>query len=901
MYKKIKIKNPWLMNPFLGYGLFWSLAIFLYIISPSKMNLKLDDSLLVFLSLTILIAFIFAYFFNKKYKNKEFKVRERSTYPFIIILLISYLVEIVYSGQIPLFKTFLGVSGAYKNYGLPMWHVPIVTASMFFGVYNAFLFLVFKKRSYLWFTIIVLTYFCLIFSRGMLIFCALCCVLLYFINKKIKIHHVMYVSLLALVGGWLFGILGNIRSGSSWNDSSILLDLAKIDGDPKGIFSPFYWIEEYIICSLRNLNYNVYFKPNYSFEGFLYTIIPDFIAKRVLVSQNSAVLLVPEFTTSTMYADTYVNFGYTGMWISFLLYMVIACAVLKIRIRDASCKIVSCSMLFFLFAMSIFDNMVIYSGYSLALVIAILFGLVRMRTRIKISANYSGLPIQSDKQFTQIKAQQVPKCLAQKSIAKNSVFYLIYTALNVIFPFITGIYVARILLPDSIGQVAYAQNIAQYFVIFAFLGIPTYGLREISKARNNKEDLNNIYSELFFLNLISTVIFTCVYLVLIFSIPNFRGQYQLFLITGLAIALNALDNSWLYEGLEEFKFISIRNLIFKVVSFILLILFVRNAGDYYAYAIITIVGVAGNNLLNFLFSKKFVTLKVHGINIKRHLKPVMLLVVVNFAIEVYTLVDTTMLGIFCPKENVAYYTYGSKINKIFLQIVNTFTMVIVPRITLYYKEGKIEEFNQLLTNTLKIILILSIPLIIGIQFVSQFFICKVYGDAYLNSAYVLKILSIVLLISPIGYLLGSRVILSVGKEWKMIVCVGTGAVVNIIGNLVLIPLYQEYGAAVASVIGEVVVMVVYLIFGFKYFHLKRFWDTILRVLAAGVIMGGFLFGASYIPLNGWALFVIQFIGAVLIYALLLLLFREPLVFNQVTKFKNKFIKHKEKIQSKKGD
>lgn len=480
----------------------------------------------------------------------------------------------------------------------------------------------------------------------------------------------------------------------------------------------------------------------------------------------------------------------------------------------------------------------------------------------------------------------------QKSIAKNSIFYLIYTVLNVVFPFATGIYVAHILLPSDIGQVAYAQNIAQYFVILAFLGIPTYGLREIAKARGNKEDLNNIYSELFFLNLTSTVIFTCIYLALIFSVPNFRGQYPLYLITGLAIALNALDNSWLYEGLEEFKFTAIRNLIFKIALFVLLLVFVRGTEDFYIYAAITVAGTAGNNIINILFSKRFVKLKVRGLNIKRHLKPVMMLVIVNLAIEIYTLVDTTMLGIFCPKENVAFYSYGSKINKILLQVVNTFTMVIVPRIALYYKEGKLEEFNQLLTNTLKIILILALPLIIGIQFVSQFFICEIYGDAYINSAYVLRILSAVLLISPIGYLLGSRVILSVGKEWKMAICVGAGAVVNVVGNLLLIPHYKEYGAAIASVIGEIVVMVIHLVFGSKYFRLKRFWDTILRVLAASAIMGGFLFGASYIPLNGWAVFAIQFVGAVLIYGILLLLLREPFIYEQFIKVKNKIVKRK---------
>ena len=481
-----------------------------------------------------------------------------------------------------------------------------------------------------------------------------------------------------------------------------------------------------------------------------------------------------------------------------------------------------------------------------------------------------------------------------KSIAKNSIFYLIYNVLNVVFPFVTGIYVARVLLSDSIGQVAYAQNIAQYFVILAFLGIPTYGLREISKARGNQEELNKVHSELFFLNLISTVLFVGIYLTLIFTVGGFRENISLYLIVGLSIALNALNNSWLYEGLEEFKTITIRNLVFKAVAFVLLVVLVRGPSDVYYYALVTVVGVAGNNLFNIIYSRKFVRFRVKGLNLLRHLKPVLLLVVVNLAIEIYTLIDTTMLGIFCSKEVVAYYTYGNKINKILLQIINTFTVVVVPRLSLYYKEGKSTEFTALLTNTLKIILMLAIPIIVGVQFVSQFLICKMYGDEYLHSAYVLQILSAVLLFSPIGYLLGSRVLLAAGKEWKMAISVGIGAVVNVIGNYFLIQYYNEYGAAIASIISEIVVMIVYICMAAKYFKLNRFWDTLLKVVLASAVTGGYLFGCSYIPLNGWAVFCIQFFGAVAVYFALLLLFREKALLQALKKLKSKLYKSKTK-------
>ena len=191
-----------------------------------------------------------------------------------------------------------------------------------------------------------------------------------------------------------------------------------------------------------------------------------------------------------------------------------------------------------------------------------------------------------------------------KSLTKNSLFYMLYNILNVIFPFFTGIYVARILLPDNIGIVETARNLAQYFVIFSFLGIPTYGLREISKARKNREELNKIYSELIVINTISTIIFLFLYNVLIMIVPEYRKNLLVFLITGISIALNFFNNTWLFEGLEKFDYISIRNLIFKFLSLLLLFIFVRDNEDYLKYALITIVGTAGNYLLNIINSKK---------------------------------------------------------------------------------------------------------------------------------------------------------------------------------------------------------------------------------------------------------------------------------------------------------
>ncbi len=426
--------------------------------------------------------------------------------------------------------------------------------------------------------------------------------------------------------------------------------------------------------------------------------------------------------------------------------------------------------------------------------------------------------------------------MKNKSLAKNSLYYLAYRLLNVFFPLATSIYVARILLPESTGKVATAQNLAQYFVILSFLGLPTYGLREISKARDNQKELDRLYSEFMIINFFSTIFFLAVYLIIVFAFPRFYDRLGLYLIAGGAIAFNFFNNSWLYEGLEEFRYISIRNISVKILFFIALIILVRNPADYLIYAGIVVVGNGLNYIINILYARKFVTFTFEGLRFKRHIKPIVLLVIVNLAIELYSLVDVTMLGALSADDNVAYYTYATKTLSIFKQIINTFTIVVVPRLAYYYSENKKDELNRILTKTVEVIVVLSCFFIALLYVISRNAIVFLYGDLFIASANVLKIMSVVLIISPIGYILGSRILLITSNEKKMAICVGIGAVVNIVGNYFLIPIFNEIGAAIASIISESVVMVAYLSLGKRYYSLDFKLTEIIKIIIAIIAM-----------------------------------------------------------------
>ena len=479
--------------------------------------------------------------------------------------------------------------------------------------------------------------------------------------------------------------------------------------------------------------------------------------------------------------------------------------------------------------------------------------------------------------------------MIQKSLVKNTIYYLIYKLLNLIFPLLSGIYIARVLSPESIGQVSYAQNIVQYFIIFAFLGIPTYGIREVSNVRNEPVQLNRVFSELFIINFISTLFFLILYLALIFVNKSFFQLIYLYLIMSISLIFNIFNIDWLFEGLEEYGYISIRNTIFKFISILLLLTFVRGKDDYLIFAFINVLGIAGNNILNMIHSKKYISFIFEKLNLKRHVKSILFLVFVNLAIQIYSLTDVSMLGYFCSKNIVAYYVYGTRIYGILIQILTSVTMIIVPRMSILYLNKQYAEVNKLLSKALKIIILLSLPMIIGIFFTADDIIVLLYGQEYMKSGQILKILTILLIITPIGYLLGSRVLFITKNEKKMIIPVSIGAVVNVIGNYVLIQYYNGVGAAWSTVISQIVMTIVYIILSRKYFKILILRIEIIKIIIATIILVNYLFLVNNYFIAKNIKLIVELSTSPAIYFISLILLKEKFIYTNFCSFIKKWI------------
>ena len=475
-----------------------------------------------------------------------------------------------------------------------------------------------------------------------------------------------------------------------------------------------------------------------------------------------------------------------------------------------------------------------------------------------------------------------------KSLAKNSLFNALYQMLNMIFPLITSMYVARTLLPEGVGRVAYAQNIASYFVTAAALGIPTVGLRAVSIERNNKLKLNKVFSELVILNACSTLISLLLYLSLVFGNPAIKVDYPLYLAVGLVIAFNLINIDWFYQAHEEYVYIVIRSIVVKVLSLLGLFVFVTSKEDYVIYAVLTSFATCGNYIFNIVRVKRYVTFSFRDLNLLQHIKPVMFFAGTLFFAAIYGKVDTTMLGIIVGDESVGYYSYAHKILQIGVSFCASITSAFLPRLSYCYEHDK-EQFYALIAKGLHIIAFLSIPAATGLFILAPEAIVLLFGAAFMPAAQTLRIFSGLIIVYAFGNLMCYQMMICSGSEKKHVVVLACAAVMNVILNLVLIPRFKHNGAAIASVVTEAFINIVESIYFAKLLKLKYNWTVMREALISSGIMGlSILFLKNIVHGSVFAFGCCIIIGVV-VYVTVNIIFKNKLVTEGIILMRRKFL------------
>lgn len=397
--------------------------------------------------------------------------------------------------------------------------------------------------------------------------------------------------------------------------------------------------------------------------------------------------------------------------------------------------------------------------------------------------------------------------MKERSLGLNGLLNGIRSVLNLLFPLITFPYVARVLSVDGLGKYNFANTYVGYFVLLAGLGISTYAVREGTKYRNNRLKISGFLSEIFSINLISTII---AYIMLIISLLIFKSLYPYaicILIFSTQIAFTTIGTEWIFIIYEDYSYITIRSILVKVLSIILLFIFVKNTNDYLIYAGITVLANAGSNIFNFFYVKKFCDIKLTlDINWKYHIKPILIIFATTIAVNIYLSSDTTILGLMKSDYDVGIYSTTVKIYNLVATLLGSVVAVTVPRLSMLLGQNKIKKYRNIFTEVINLLTVFVIPGTVGLIMLSQDIILLIAGKKYLPSVGSLKIIGLTIIFSNFSFIFTNCALIPAKRETAALRNTLITALINIILNLVLIPAFSYNGTAFSTVIAEFMTM-----------------------------------------------------------------------------------------------
>ncbi len=393
------------------------------------------------------------------------------------------------------------------------------------------------------------------------------------------------------------------------------------------------------------------------------------------------------------------------------------------------------------------------------------------------------------------------------SIKKNFLYSGFLTTANYVFPLLTYPYVSRVLGVTNIGICNFVDSIINYFILFSMMGINIVGIREVAANKGDKQKLSEAFNGLFWLNTITTIVALAVLVVSVLTVEQLRVHWELMTIGALKLVTNYMLVEWLYKGLEQFKFITIRTLIIKVVYVVCVFIFVREQNDIVVYYLLTVLMVAVNALINIIYSKQHIDFTVHNIKIRQYSRQYFILGVYGILTSMYTTFNVAYLGFVAGETEVGYYTTASKFFHILIALFTAFTGVMLPRMSSLLSEGKIDEFKKYLTKSVEILFIFSIPVIIVTTIYAPIIIKIVAGEGYEGAALPMRIIMPLILI--IGY---EQIIIIQGlmplKQDKAILRNSiVGALVGIILNVALVSSFKSVGSSIVWIVSEIVVLI----------------------------------------------------------------------------------------------
>ncbi len=481
------------------------------------------------------------------------------------------------------------------------------------------------------------------------------------------------------------------------------------------------------------------------------------------------------------------------------------------------------------------------------------------------------------------------------SLKKNAVYNFINTLTSLLFPLIVLPYASRIMLADGIGKIEFFTSIINYVILFTSLGIPYYAVREIAKIRNNERLLTKTTVEILILHLALSFVGYLAVFVLTSVVAKIQVDIPLFLLLSLSIALTAIGAEWFYKGIEDFKYITIRNVAVRSVCLVLLFLLVKTRDDIMWYAAYTVFGTLGGYIFNFFRLRKFIHLRNFDwrtLSPLSHLRPSLHIFAINFIASIYINLNMVMLGFMTNDAVVGYYSRAIKLSQFALAAITSLGMVMMPRLSHLIASGQKNEFNRLANKSINITLAAALPITVGLIIMAPTLIRLLCGPDFEPAILTLRIIAPVVFFIAVSNVIGIQIFYPQGQENKVIFSTAVGATINLILNIILIPRIAQNGAALGSVMAEASVMLTQFIIGMSFIPFKILNKSFVNYFIGALIMGVGICTVWSLHLSDIAnIIIIPLVGTAIYFAFLYFR-RDELCLEVISLVKNKISERK---------
>ena len=419
-------------------------------------------------------------------------------------------------------------------------------------------------------------------------------------------------------------------------------------------------------------------------------------------------------------------------------------------------------------------------------------------------------------------------------VIKNYLYNLSYQILTIILPIITVPYVTRIFTSEALGNYGFYNSIVSYFSLFAMLGIGLYGTKQIASAR----DVNSTFWNIYAIQLIASLISIFVYVVAIVCIPTMSGIIPLILFISLFSKI--IDISWLFSGKEDFKKITVRNTVVKVVGVISIFTFIKNSEDLYLYILLIVIFDFLGQVVMWVPAKKFIKRPSFNTEImKKNLHPIVLLFLPQVAISLYVVLDRTLLGLLGSYSDVGIYEQGQKLTSIIYKIVSSLGVVMLPRVANLLSERKEKEAQNMVKFSFILYNLIIFPMIFGLIAVNEVFVKLFLGKDFQDVKYVLYITTINIMLVAWTNILGYQVLVVRNKNKEFMLSTTIPAFVSVAVNITVIPFFGYIGASITAVIVE------FLAFTIQWYYCRNiinknllFNKDLAKIILSSLVMFG---------------------------------------------------------------